>query len=262
MKEPSRIRLAILGFWTFFWGLSALDKIIPSVAPDWVGKDFFALFIKFFESLEIKAPLVATFALAGVATTEALIFVLYLLATGSFLRGRLALAEKFFYRATLAAVLLLTLFSVGDNAFGDRAQLLEHGLFWMILVASWAVFRYVAAPAAEAPAPRLRPSSGPLAALLLVGVVGTAATAVAIVRFSGRTFADASAPVPGEEVAEGVYKFNLPFLADRVVFRKTINHFKQTHPDLTVTYIYTGPNELNSKMKTFLLLYVFTRKKG
>ena len=54
MKEKTIIRLSILIFWTFFWGLSVLDKIIPDVHHLWVGKDFFALFVKFFGSLGLK----------------------------------------------------------------------------------------------------------------------------------------------------------------------------------------------------------------
>ena len=59
----------------------------------------------------------------------------------------------------------------------------------------------------------------------------------------------------------GIYKFDMPFLADRVVFQKTINSFKKNHHDLQVNNIYTGPSELNSKKKTHMLLYLFTEKK-
>ena len=47
MKERAIVRFSILIFWTFFWGLSVADKIIPDVHNLWVGKDFFALFIMF-----------------------------------------------------------------------------------------------------------------------------------------------------------------------------------------------------------------------
>ena len=257
MKERNLIRFAILIFWTFFWGLSVTDKIIPAVQLNWVGKDFFALFIKFFESLGIKNPIFATIALASVATIEAVNFVLYLFSLVNFASGNIALAEKFFYRAILSSVALMTFFSVGDNDFGDRAQLLEHGLFWMLIVASWVVFKFIAY--SEANVVRLA-SSNILRVALLLGVLLTAITAYSIVSFSNGTFRNASAPVDGKEVVAGVYNFDMPFLADRVVFRKTIDTFKAKHPDLNVTY--TGPTELNSKMKTFLLLYVFTEKKG
>ena len=49
-----------------------------------------------------------------------------------------------------------------------------------------------------------------------------------------------------------------PFLADKLVWERTVNAFTEAHPELEVTYIYTGPSELNTKKKTHLLLYVFT----
>ena len=61
-------------FWTLFWGLSVVDKIIPDVQHLWVGKDFFALFVKFFASLGLKDPLFPTVALAEVSGLEALNF--------------------------------------------------------------------------------------------------------------------------------------------------------------------------------------------
>jgi len=42
----------------------------------------------------------------------------------------------------------------------------------------------------------------------------------------------------------------------------TIASFREEHPELEITYIYTGPSELNTKKKTHLLLYVFTREKS
>ena len=43
MNAPRLLRLSIVGFWTLFWGLSVVDKVVPDVHPFWVGKDFFAL---------------------------------------------------------------------------------------------------------------------------------------------------------------------------------------------------------------------------
>ena len=41
----------------------------------------------------------------------------------------------------------------------------------------------------------------------------------------------------------------------------TIKAFEETHPELKINYIYTGPDELNTKKKTHMLLYVFTEQK-
>ena len=67
MKSQRLIQGAILWFWTLFWGLSVADKILPDVQHLWVGKDFFALFVKFFASMGLKDPAFATAALAAVS---------------------------------------------------------------------------------------------------------------------------------------------------------------------------------------------------
>ena len=45
MKESRMMQASILIFWTAFWGLSVVDKVVPDVHFLWVGKDFFALFV-------------------------------------------------------------------------------------------------------------------------------------------------------------------------------------------------------------------------
>lgn len=255
MKEQSVIRFSILVFWTFFWGLSVLDKIVPDVHFLWVGKDFFALFVKFFGSLGLKDSLFATVALAGVSALEAINFVLYVLAFFNFLRGDSFSAERWFFRAILASITLFALFSIADQVFGDRFQLLEHGLFWLVLVASWLVFKH--GDASTGTKLDFGPSKSIKVALLL-GTLLTLGASISIIQFSKETFANANRPVMGKEVVDGVYKFDFPFLADKLVWESTVNAFKADHPELKVNYIYTGPSELNSKKKTHVLLYVFT----
>tara|TARA_Y100000766_G_C18909590_1_gene607685 strand:- start:2637 stop:3428 length:792 start_codon:yes stop_codon:yes gene_type:complete len=258
MKERAIIRFSILIFWTFFWGLSVVDKIIPDVHNLWVGKDFFALFVKFFGSLGLKNPIFATSALAIVSALEVINFVFYLLATINFSKKKGNIAEKWFFRAVFASMVLFSLFSIADQVFGDRFQLLEHGLFWLILIASWLLYKYVS-NSEDNTLSFKRSKSFKIA--LIVGFCLTIITSISIIDFSNKTFSNVDSPVAGEEVVEGVYKFNFPFLADKLVWEKTINTFKKNNPDLKVNYIYTGPSELNSKKKTHLLLYVFTEKK-
>ena len=257
MKERTIIRFSILIFWTLFWGLSVLDKIIPDVQIYWVGKDFFALFIKFFSSLGLKDPIFATIALAIIAAFEVLNFVLYLFSIVNYSRGKEAISEKWFYRAIFTSMVLFSLFSIADQVFGDRFQLLEHGLFWLLLIASWIVFKYISNSEENLVKIKL---SKDLKIALFVGICFTVITSISIFNFSKQTFSDADSPVLGKEVVEDVYKFDFPFLADKLVWEKTINTFKENHPELKINYIYTGPSELNSKKKTHMLLYVFTEK--
>jgi hypothetical protein len=255
MKERKIIQFSIILYWTTFWGLSVLDKIIPAVQKNWVGKDFFALFVKFFESLGIKDPLYATIALGLISTIEILNFVCYLFAIINFSRGNTSLTEKWFYNGILSSVVLFILFSIGDQVFGDRFQLLEHGVFWMILIASWALFKFASDP--ENRSVNLKFSKS-IKLVLLSGIILTVLTSISIFKFSNETFSNALIPVQGKEIADGIYKFDFPFLADRIVLENTISSFKKENPQLKLTYIYTGPNELNSKKKTHILLYLFT----
>ena len=258
MKEKNIIRFSILIFWTFFWGLSVLDKIIPDVHNLWVGKDFLALFVKFFGSLGLKNPIFATIALASVSALEVFNFVFYLLSFISFSRGNHALSEKWFFRAVFASLALFSLFSIADQVFGDRFQLLEHGLFWLILIASWLLFKYISDSDEKSLSLGF---SKDVKIAISIGVCFTVITSLSIIDFSDKTFSNVDSPVSGKEVVDGVYKFDFPFLADKLVWEKTINKFKKDHPELRVNYIYTGPSELNSKKKTHMLLYVFTEKR-
>jgi len=258
MKEKTIIRFSILIFWTFFWGLSVLDKIIPDVHNLWVGKDFFALFVKFFGSLGLKNPIFATIALASVSALEVVNFVFYLLSLVNFSRGNNSLTEKWFFRAVFSSLTLFSLFSIADQVFGDRFQLLEHGLFWLILIASWILFKYISNSDEKSFSLGF---SKNVKIAVIIGLCFTVITSISIIDFSDKTFSNVDTPVTGKEVVDGVYKFDFPFLADKLVWEKTINKFKQDHPELRVNYIYTGPSELNSKKKTHMLLYVFTEKR-
>ena len=256
MKEKNIIRFSILLFWTLYWGLSVLDKIIPDVHNLWVGKDFFALFVKFFGSLGLKNPIFATIALALVSALEVINFVFYLLSITNFTKGRNEQAEKWFFRAIFSSITLFSLFSIADQVFGDRFQLLEHGLFWLILIASWILYKYISNSEETV---ILKTTKG-LKTGLIFGVCLTALASISILDFSNKTFSNVDSPVKGEEVVSDVYKFDFPFLADKLVWEKTINTFKEENPDLKINYIYTGPSELNSKKKTHMLLYVFTER--
>ena len=257
MKEKTIIRFSVLLFWTFFWGLSVLDKIIPDVHHLWVGKDFFALFIKFFGSLGLKEPIFATVALALISGLEVINFVFYLISFMNFAKGNAEQSEKWFFRAIFSSITLFGLFSIGDQVFGDRFQLLEHGLFWLILIASWVLFKYISS--SDGKLLEFKVDKGVKIAIA-IGVLITAGASISIIDFSSKTFNNVSAPVEGIEVIEDIYKFDFPFLADKLVWETTINTFKENHPELKINYIYTGPSELNSKKKTHMLLYVFTEK--
>lgn len=255
MKEKRIIQYLILAHWTFFAATTVIDKIVPDVYPLWVGVDFYTLFIKLFASLGLKDPLFASSALAVISFVEIVAFVCYLFSFIQLAKGKDKISEQWFYRGILLSVLLFSLFSIGDQVFGDRFNLLEHGILWIILIVSWAVFKYNSLSDEQAIKFSL---SKDIKAGLAVGAVLTLITSFSILNFSKDTFPNKTRAVLGEEVMANVYKFDFPFLGDKFTLENTVKSFEENHPELKVSFIYTGPNELNTKKKTHMLLYVFT----
>ncbi len=259
MKEKKIIKYFILIYWTFFGALTVIDKIIPDVYPYWVGADFYTLFIKFFASLGLTDPIFATIALVVISTLEIAAFVCYSFSLFNLYKSKDKISEQWFYRGISFSVLLFSLFSIGDQVFGDRFNLLEHGIFWIILIVSWAIFKYSSLTDERIIKFSL---SGSVKIGLLTGTLLTIVTSYSIIDFSKSTFSNKTQPVQGEEVLPDVYKFDFPFFGDKFVMEKTIKAFEESHPERNIKYIYTGPDELNSKKKTHMLLYVFTEQKN
>lgn len=257
MKEKKIIQYFVLIYWASFGALTVIDKIIPDVYPYWVGADFYTLFIKLFASLGFTDPIFATIALAFVSTIEALAFVCYLFALFNLFKGKDKISEQWFYRGITFSVLLFSFFSIGDQVFGDRFTLLEHGVFWVILIVSWAIFKYNSLTDERV----INFSIKDIRTGLLAGTVLTLIASVSMLSFSTDTFSNKTKPVQGEEVVQDVWKFDIPFLGDKFTMENTIKVFEEKHPELIINYIYTGPDELNSKKKTHMLLYVFTEQK-
>lgn len=258
MKESKLIQYFILVHWLFFAGTTVLDKIIPDVYPLWVGADFYTLFVKLFASLGIKDPIFAAVALSAVSLVEILAFVCFLLSITLLVRDKKKSAERWFSSGILLSLLLFSFFSIGDQVFGDRFTLLEHGIFWCILLISWVVFLYTGNT--ESRKINLAPSKT-LRLTVAAGVVLTVVTSISIFSFSSSTWDTKNKPVVGVEIANGMYKFDFPFLGDKYTLENTLKTFKKEHPELKINYIYKGPSELNTKKKTHMLLYVFTERK-
>jgi len=258
MRENKLIQYLILIHWTLFYATTVIDKIVPDVYPLWVGADFYTLFIKFFASLGLTDPIFATVALAGISFLEIVAFVCFLFSLLNLYKGKDKISEQWFYRGVSFSVLIFSFFSIGDQVFGDRFTLLEHTIFWIILVVSWVVYKYNSLTEERVFTFKL---SKDIKIGLLVGVLLTIITSISLFNFASDTFANKTEPVQGEEVVEGVHKFDFPFLGDKITMENTLKAFEENNPDLKVNYIYTGPDELNSKKKTHMLLYVFTEKR-
>jgi hypothetical protein len=258
MKEKKLIQYLIIIHWVLFYATTVIDKIIPDVYPLWVGADFYTLLIKLFASLGVTEPIFATLALAGISFLEIVAFVCFLFSLFNLYNGNDKISGQWFYRGLLFSMLIFSLFSIGDQVFGDRFTLLEHTIFWIIIVVSWVVYKYNSQT--EERIIKFTFSKD-IKIGLLVGILLTLITSVSLFDFSKSTFSNKTQPLQGEEVIEDVYKFDFPFLGDKFTMENTLKAFEENHPDLKVNYIYTGPDELNSKKKTQMLLYVFAEKK-
>lgn len=258
MKEKKLIQYLILIHWSLFSVTTVIDKIVPDVYPLWVGADFYTLFIKFFASLGLTDPIFATIALAGISFLEIVAFACFSFALFNLFKTKEKIAEQWFYRGISISILTFSLFSIGDQVFGDRFTLLEHTIFWIILIFSWVIYKYNSL--ADERVMKFTMSKD-LKIGLLIGAVFTVITSYSIIDFANDTYANKTNPLQGEEVVEGVYKFDVPFLGDKITIENTLKTFEKNHSDLKVNYIYTGPDELNSKKKTHMLLYVFTEKR-
>ena len=140
ISRSQLIRYSILIYWSLFWLLNIIDKIIGGSHFLWVGRDRFAQFQKFFASAGIESPVIADFALVIAAALEAFAFVFFTGALLKLLKNNTETCRSWFFIGISLTLATFTIFSIGDHVFGDRFELLEHTLFWFLTLFSWVVF--------------------------------------------------------------------------------------------------------------------------
>lgn len=136
------LRVLITGYWTFFWLLNVVDKFVGQPTFLWYGKDRMAQLIGYFASIGVYDQNVALVSILFTTVLEATAFIFGALALWFLIRGNDGRANNFYFRSTVAGMLLFTFFSLGDQVFGERGELLEHTTYWIILLVSLLVFRY------------------------------------------------------------------------------------------------------------------------
>jgi hypothetical protein len=140
--ETKVIRYAIVVFWTFYWLLNVVDKVITKSIFLWAGKDRFTQFVNYFSSIGIQSPGIALFFLVLVTLLEVLAFVFVAYALIQLFKRNENLAHVYFFWGTVAGLAIFTFFSLGDQVFGDRVELWEHTSYWVALIVSWAAYKY------------------------------------------------------------------------------------------------------------------------
>ncbi len=143
-KNVKDIQFAIVIFWFLFWLFSVIDKFIFKASFLWVGKDFFEEFVELFSSLGIGSILVVNIFYWFVVLLEILALLFLSLALFNFIFKNEKKLNRFFLLGTYFGLGIFTFFTLGDQIFGEREELLEHIIFWLAVLISWFVFIFLA----------------------------------------------------------------------------------------------------------------------
>jgi hypothetical protein len=139
--EAHIIQLGTILFWLLFWLFNFIDKLLHDTSF-WVGRNRLEQFQDYFASIGILDPIVSVVMLVLVSLAELLAFFLLAVSLWHFVRKRHVLAAKAFFWATTVGLCIFGFFTIGDQVFGDRFELLEHTIYWIALIVSWGAYTY------------------------------------------------------------------------------------------------------------------------
>lgn len=141
-KEGAVLRGGILIYWSAFWVFNVIDKVLGQPIPLFAGKDRAAQLADYFNSVGITNSFVLQGTLVVITVLEVIAAYYLVRATLKFFKGDLHNAHHCFFRGTLVGLFIFAVFSIGDQVFGDRFELLEHTLYWIAILVSWAAYTY------------------------------------------------------------------------------------------------------------------------
>ena len=252
------IRYLILIYWLLFWLLNILDKIIGGSHFLWVGKDRFATFERFFDSIGLGNPIIANIALMITAGLEIFAFVFFSGALYHFIKKNMDSTRSWFFMGIVLTLIIFTYFSIGDQIFGDHAELLEHGIYWFITLLSWVIF--IRIDKIQILDDFSIEKKQFLFAIALT-IILISVTTFSIFRHNQTSFTARTEAVNAIQVGENRYKFSFPFLAGSKAFENSIAKFKKDNPTLSINYIYTAPTALRLGEADGLIIYIQTDNK-
>ena len=252
------IRFLILIYWLLFWLLNILDKIIGGSHFLWVGKDRFAQFVRFFDSIGLGNPNIASVALIIAAGIEIFAFVFFYGALYYLIKKNIDSARSWCFTGIVLTLIIFTYFSIGDQIFGDHIELLEHGIYWFITLLSWVIFTHV--DKIRIPEDYSVEKKQFLAAIALT-IILISVTTFSIFRHNQTSFIERTQAVTAIQVGKNRYKCSFPFLAGSKAFESTIAKFKKDNPVLRINFIYTAPTPLRSGEADGLIIYIQTESK-
>jgi len=142
--EAKFFQTSILIYWTFFWLLNVVDKFVTEPVTFWHGKNRYVQFSDYLYSIGIENEFLVWSLIGIVTVIEAVALIFVLSALTSFAKNNWNKARDYFFMATVTSLFIFTLFSIGDQVFGDRTELWEHGTFFMLTLVSWFGYKHYA----------------------------------------------------------------------------------------------------------------------
>lgn len=140
-KEAYIIRVGVVAYWFLFWLFNTADKFLTDTFL-WLGRDRLSQFTDYFQSIGVTHLGVSFFFLALITLLEFIAFAFLALALWNILTKKGKSADDAFFWGTLTGLIIFSIFSIGDQAFGDRFELLEHTIYWISLIISWGAYTY------------------------------------------------------------------------------------------------------------------------
>ena len=140
--EIKVIQIGILAYWFLFWLLNVVDKFIGKSTFLWVGKDRFSQLVNYFASIGIENETIPYITLVFSTILEIIALLLLTFALFKYLSGHYQKARDIFFWGTFVGLAIFSFFSIGDQVFGDRVELLEHTTYWIALIISWGAYVY------------------------------------------------------------------------------------------------------------------------
>lgn len=259
--EGQIIRFGIVSFWSIFWFLNVVDKFIGGYTYLWVGKDRFAQIGKFFASIGVDAPAYPLGALVFITILEIAAFVLITAALVKLIQKKEPRARTLYFYGTLVGLIIFSFFSMGDQIFGDRFELLEHTIFWISIIVSWGA--YILFPKMGTIfkfREILKDYSKEVISLTFIIAFISFFAVTSIVSYGKHEIEIQKQIITPVHIGEGVYSFTLPFMSRRGAWEQTLTNFIKNNPDLRITTIQTMPSELKSKRDN-VIMFVITEQR-
>lgn len=139
-KETRIIRFGLVIFWWLFWLLNVVDKFILEQIFLWKGKNRVTQFIDYFASVGINDISVPIVFFIFITFLEIIALIFMTIALWFYFKEEHQHTRTAFFYGILASLIIFSFFTIGDQIFGERTELLEHSIYWILLVMSWFVY--------------------------------------------------------------------------------------------------------------------------